>query len=293
MIGSVARIGELEIGYDLRGTGEPLLLVAGFAMTRAMWEDDFCDRLAAAGHTVVRMDNRDTGQSTRLTHLGTPNMKRALVRSILGLSVEHAYTLEAMAEDAVGLMRHLGHARFHVVGASMGGMIAQTMALTHGDRVSSLTSIMSTPGGRRYSVASPKALLALLQPAPMDPEAQVEHITKLLRTIGGALPFEEARARGIAEAQVASRPLAAGAVRQFSAILDSSGRRRALLTQITTPTLIIHGSKDPLLPLRGAKAMAKLVRGAELLVIDGMGHELHSTAHERVIGAIARHVARR
>jgi pimeloyl-ACP methyl ester carboxylesterase len=156
----VVRVGEIDIAYDARGEGVPMLLIAGFGMTRDMWDSAFCDGLASRGYTVVRMDNRDTGLSTRLSALGFPDIPRLFVRSVLGRTVTPPYTLEDMARDAVGLMKSLGHARFHVVGASMGGMIAQTIALEHPASVASLTSIMSTPGGRRYSFASPGALRA-------------------------------------------------------------------------------------------------------------------------------------
>ena len=136
------------------------------------------------------MDNRDTGASTRLTKLGLPDMRRMLLRSILGRRMTPPYTLEDMASDALGLMASLGYVRFHVVGASMGGMIAQTLALDHPECVASLTSIMSTPGGRRYAVGKLGALRAIVQPLPKDPKAQVEHLVRIFRVIGGdALPF--------------------------------------------------------------------------------------------------------
>ncbi len=287
---AVAQVGNIDVAYDRRGVGEPLLMVAGFGMPRAMWSDDLCDALAARGFEVVRMDNRDSGGSTRLASLGVPDGRRLLLRSLLGLSVTPKYTLEDMAADAVGLMRRLGHARFHVVGASMGGMIAQTIALDHRDHLASLTTIMSTPGGRRYSLASPRALGGIMQRVPSDPAAQVEHFVRVFRIISGeGTPFEEARARRTAEAVVASKPSAAGTARQFAAILESSGRRRPRLSGITTPTLVIHGTHDPLLPVRGSKAMARLIPAAELLVIEGMGHVIPSTRYALVADTIARH----
>jgi pimeloyl-ACP methyl ester carboxylesterase len=289
---AIAQVGSIEIGYDVRGEGPPLLLIPGFGLTRAMWEEDFCDRLSDMGFTVVRMDNRDTGRSTRLDGLGVPDVKRALLRGLFGLSVGTAYPLEAMAADAVGLMSALGHPRFHVLGASMGGMIAQTIALTHAANLASLTSVISTPGGRRYSIADPRTLVALLRPPPQEPARHADHITEVLRVLQGKLPFEEARARTIAEAQVAARPSPAGAVRQFMAIMDSSARRRPLLRRITTPTLILHGSHDPLLPVRGARAMQRLIPGSELIVYEGMGHGLHSSVYPQALESIAVHVRR-
>ncbi len=285
-------IGGLTLGYDTRGSasGEPLLLVAGFGMPRAMWSDEFCDTLAGRGFQVVRMDNRDVGSSTRLQALGVPNIRRMFVRSLLGwpLDGEAPYRLEDMAADAVGLMARLGHDRFHVVGASMGGMIAQTLALDHPARLLTLTSIMSTPGGRRYSFAKPSALGSILRRAPTEPRAQVEHFVRLFRVIAGdGVPFDEARARVTAEAVVASKPSPAGTARQFAAILESSGRRRARLHGIRTPTLVIHGTHDPLLPVRGSEAMAKLIPGAKLLIVEGMGHLIPRARYGLVTDAIA------
>jgi pimeloyl-ACP methyl ester carboxylesterase len=289
----VVKVGDVEIAYDTRGHGDPILLVSGFGMTRAMWDDELCDRLATYGFQVVRMDNRDTGASTRLARLGVPDVRRLFLRSMLGQTVTPLYTLEDMARDALGLMSSLGHARFHVVGASMGGMIAQTLALDHGDRLLSMTSIMSTPGGRRYSFASPRAFMGIMRPMPKDPKAQVEHFMQVFKLIAGdGLPFEEARTRGLAESLVASKPSSASTARQLAAILDSSGRRRKRLPTIKTRTLVIHGSHDPLLPVRGSKAMAKLIAGAELLVIEGMGHAFPSSLYERIADVIARHAKR-
>jgi pimeloyl-ACP methyl ester carboxylesterase len=286
----VKKIGDVEIAYDLRGSGPPVLLVSGFSMTRAMWDEELCDLLASHGLTVVRMDNRDTGASTRLRALGVPNVPREFLRSMLGLPVHAPYRLEDMAKDSVGLMRALGHDPFHVVGASMGGMIAQTIALEDRTSLLTMTSIMSTPGGRRYSFASPRALGGILDRVPKDPLAQVEHFVRVFRRISGTgLPFDEPHARRLAESLTASKPSAAGSARQFVAILESSSRRRARLPSITTPTLVIHGSHDPLLPVRGSRAMAKMIPGAELLIVDRMGHHFPATHRAQIADAIVAH----
>jgi pimeloyl-ACP methyl ester carboxylesterase len=287
------RVGDIDVAYDVRGSGEPLLLVAGFTMTRAMWDETLCDLLVDRGFQVIRFDNRDTGASTRAHHLGIPNVPRQLVRSLLGLPLRPSYTLEDMASDALGLMSHLGHERFHVAGVSMGGMIAQTLAIGSTSRVASLASMMSTPGGRRYSVASPRALGALLDRLPRDPAAQVEHFVRVFDFIGGdAVRSDEARSRCLAESLVASKPSASGSARQFAAILESSGRRRRHLHAIRIPTLILHGTKDPLLPVRGARAMARLMAGSELVLVEGMGHVIPSSRYELVADAITRNAKR-
>jgi pimeloyl-ACP methyl ester carboxylesterase len=288
----VEAVGDVKLGYDARGEGEPLLLVAGFGMPRAMWSDELCDTLVARGLRVVRMDNRDTGASTRLDALGVPDIRRMFIGSLLGRALSSPYRLEDMAADAVGLMARLGHDRFHVVGASMGGMIAQTMALDHARHLVSMTSIMSTPGGRRYAFSRPAALRGIMQRAPSDPAAQVEHFVRVFRVIAGdGMPYDEARGRRLAEEVVASRPSPAGSARQFAAILESSGRRRRRLPSIHTPTLVLHGSHDPLLPVRGSKAMAKLIPGAKVLIIDGMGHMVPRVRYDLVADTIARHAA--
>ncbi len=282
-------VGDLTLAYDVRGSGEPVLLVPGLSMRRIMWPEELCDTLAGMGFRVVRIDNRDAGDSSRVD-TRPPDVLAALGRALLGLTVEVPYRLEDMAEDAFGLMRALGHERFHVVGASMGGMIAQTMAITRSARLLSMTSVMSGPGGRRYAVGKVEALRALLAPIPRSRD---EHLARLMSTFailtGGGLPFDEAVARRLAEAQVDGGTSPAAAARHLGAIIESSNRRRALLSGIRTPTLVIHGSHDPLLPLRGAIATARHVPGAELLVVRGMGHNLPAPVLPIVAGAIATH----
>ncbi|MDX2093554.1 MAG: Coq4 family protein [Kofleriaceae bacterium] len=283
------RVGAVDLAYDVRGTGEPLLLIPGLSMRRTMWPEELCDALAAAGFHVVRMDNRDSGDSARVD-ARAPDVMAVLGRSLLGLAVEVPYRLEDMAEDAVGLMRALGHETFHVAGASMGGMIAQTIAIMRPGALRSLASVMSGPGGRRYAVAKPSALRAVLTPVPAEREAQIERLVMVFRLLnGGVLPFDEAAARALAIAQVDGGTEPPASARHLGAIIESSGRRRALLHKVTTPTLVIHGSHDPLLPLRGARATARAIPGAELLVVEGMGHDLSAPVLPLIAGAIATH----
>lgn len=288
----VLDVGGLRFGYDVRGSGEPLLLIMGFSAQRVVWDDDFCDGLAAFGFTVVRMDNRDVGESSRFDHLGVPDVRKSLAKSMLGLPFESPYTLEDMADDAIGLMNSLGHPRFHVVGASMGGMIAQTIAIRDPGRLLTMTSIMSTPGGRRY-LGKPSALGALLQkPAKNDAEA-VEQFVGLFRTISGkGFRFDEPRFRAIAELSVSRGLSPRGAARQFAAILEAGGKRQRTLREVRVPTLVIHGVDDPLIPLRAGRATADLVPGADFLPIRGMGHDLPFDAYPLIHGAIATHARR-
>jgi ubiquinone biosynthesis protein COQ4 len=283
------RVGAVDIAYDTRGTGEPLLLIPGLSMRRTMWPEELCDALAAAGFHVVRIDNRDAGDSSRID-ARAPDVIAVLKRSLIGLSVEVPYRLEDMADDAVGLMRALGHESFHVAGASMGGMIAQTIAITRPGALRSLSSVMSGPGGRRYAVAKPSALRAVLTPVPEERTAQIERLVTVFRLLnGGVLPFDEAAARELAIAQVDGGTEPPASARHLGAIIESSGRRRPLLRKVVTPTLVIHGSHDPLLPLRGARATARAIPGAELLVVEGMGHDLSGPVIPLLAGAIATH----
>lgn len=287
------RVGAIDMAYDVRGAGDPVLLLPGLTMRRSMWPDALCDLLAASGFLVVRADNRDAGDSSRVV-ASAPNVRVLLQRSILGRPLGALpYRLEDMAADAFGLMSELGHERFHVAGASMGGMIAQTMAITRPERLRTMTSVMSTPGGRRYAVSKLAALRALLSPVPSARDAQIEHLVKTFRILNGdQLPFDEELARVTAIGQVDGGTEPAASARQLSAIFESSGRRRPLLQGVKTPTLVVHGSHDPLLPLRGAVAMARMVPGAELLVVRGMGHNFPFEVVPLVAGAIATHARR-
>lgn len=289
------RVGPVDIAYDLRGPAEApaILLVPGLAMSRLMWPEELCELLVTMGFLVVRMDNRDAGESTIMKDARVPNVIGVMQKTFFGLPVEVPYQLEDMAEDAFGLMAALGHERFHVVGASMGGMIAQTMAIAKPERLRTMTSIMSGPGGRRYAVGKVGALRSLLTPMPRDSAAQIEHLVETFRILnGGELPFDEAAARRYAEVHCAGGVSPAASARQLAAILHSSNRRRALLRNVQTPTLVVHGSGDPLLPMRGAVAMAAQMPNAELLVVRGMGHNFPPSTVPLVAGAIASHARR-
>ena len=219
------------IGYDRFDPGEgtvahaepaapthpAILLIPGFTLGRRRWPDDFCQRLVAAGYTVVRMDNRDSGDSTRYEALGTPDVMTMLGRGILGLKMKAVpYDLEAMVDDSIGLMEALGFPRFHAAGASMGGMIVQLLALRAPAPLLSAGIIMSSPGGRRYSFAKISALRALLRVPPADRQGQIEHFVGMIRLLGGDRPFEEARVRAFAEDQLTARPSRPGMARQFA-----------------------------------------------------------------------------
>jgi proline iminopeptidase len=258
------------------------------------WPDSFCQALVVRGYRVVRFDNRDCGLSGRAPGKKRANLLLAMAASALGLPVRTPYTLEDMAGDTVGLMEKLGIAQAHIVGASMGGMIAQVLAAKFPQRVLSLTSIMSTSGNRKVSKPSKPARKVLLaRPAdPKDPESVIEHLVEMFGVIGSpGYPStrEELRQRIGRSVRRAYEP--AGTARQLLAII-ASGDRRKLLRTISAPTLVIHGAADPLVPIAAGRDTAQNIPGASLLVIDGMGHDFPEALMPRLAQAIADHCER-
>jgi pimeloyl-ACP methyl ester carboxylesterase len=268
--------------YDERGdeSDPPLLLVMGLGMQMVGWNEDFCDQLAGRGFHVVRFDNRDSGRST---HFPGPPLT---VRQLLTRRFPPGqYRLGDMADDAAGLLRELDLAPAHVVGASMGGMIAQTLAARHPEGVRSLTSIMSNTGSRRHGQPAPHLYRTLLSPAPAEREAFLEHIERLFTLIGspGRADLDDLRATAAISYERGRDPN--GTTRQLAAILASGNRTREL-RGITAPTLVIHGTKDRLVRPSGGAATARAIPGARLLRIDGMGHDLPRAFWPRILDAI-------
>ena len=283
----------IEIEYESFGDPEDpaLLLVMGLGAQMILWPEEFCEALADRGHHVVRFDNRDIGLSTRLDHAGLPDVVGALAAVAQGRPVAAPYRLADMAADAAGLLDALDLSSAHVVGASMGGMIAQTLAVEHPGRVRTLTSIMSTTGDPSLPQARPEAMAMLLTPAPTQRAAAIEHGVRLWRTIGSpGFPFDEAEVRATAGRAFDRGVSPAGVARQLVAIL-ASGSRRDVLAGVRAPTLVIHGAADPLIPVEAGRATAAAVRGAELLEIDGMGHDLPRALWPTLVDAIAKHAA--
>jgi len=286
----------LHIEYE--SLGDPshpaIVLIMGLGMQLMAWPDDFCQALVARGYRVIRFDNRDCGLSGRAPGKKRANLLLAMAASALGLPVRTPYTLEDMAADTVGLMDRLGIARAHIVGASMGGMIAQVLAAKFPQRVLSLTSIMSSSGNRKVSKPSKPARKVLLsRPAdPKDPDSVIEYMVEMFGVIGSpGYPStrEELRSRVGHSVRRAYEP--AGTARQLLAII-ASGDRRKLLRTITAPTLVIHGAADPLVPLAAGRDTAQHIPGASLLVVDGMGHDFPAALMPRLAQAIADHCDR-
>lgn len=288
-----APVNGIEIEYETFGDrgARPLLLIMGLGAQLVLWEEEFCTELAERGHYVIRYDNRDVGLSTKFDQAGAPSFLEAMQAAATGRKAEVAYTLDEMADDAGGLLDALELESAHVAGASMGGMIGQTLVLRHAERVRSLTSIMSTTGNPDLAPAHPDALGALMQPRVKERAGAIEQAVSLQRTIAGTgFPFDEERARRVAARSYDRSFYPAGVARQIAAVMVS-GNRAPLLASVKAPTLVIHGDADPLVPIEGGRDTAQAIPGAELLVIEGMGHEMPPPVWPRIIDAISKHTA--
>jgi pimeloyl-ACP methyl ester carboxylesterase len=284
-----ARIGDIDIHYESMGEGPPLLLIMGLGMQMIAWPDELCDLLVEHGLRVIRFDNRDVGLSSKLDRLGKPPLRALVARGAMNLPIRAPYALADMARDAVGLLDALGIERAHVAGASMGGMIAQVMAIEHPRRVRSLTSLMSHPGDLRSKLAKPAALRALLAPIPRVRAAAVAHTVEVLRALAGpGFPFEEPVVRALCERAQARSFHPPGFLRQLAAVVASPSRVSAL-RKLRTPTLVLHGTHDPLVPPVAARTTARVIPGARLHWIHGMGHGLPSGAWPELAAVIAGH----
>ncbi|HWM54202.1 MAG TPA: alpha/beta fold hydrolase [Solirubrobacterales bacterium] len=280
----------IEIAYQEIGDpdGEPLFLVMGLGTQMLAWDEAFCATLAERGFRVVRFDNRDIGRSTMIDSAGIP--KRIDV--FVGRRSTAAYRLSDMAADAAGLMDHLEIDSAHVVGASMGGMIGQTLAIEQPERVRSLVSIMSTTGNRLVGTPTPKAYALLLSDFPRDRYAYVERVVKTFELIGSpAFAMDEERLREIAGRMYERSHNPAGIMRQIHAISASGSRTRAL-GDLTLPVTVIHGTRDPLIRPSGGRATARAIPGARLRMVEGMGHDFPEALWPLFVDEIADTAAR-
>ena len=280
---------ELTCGTFGDRAAPPILLIMGLAAQMIAWDEEFCAQVADRGYFVIRFDNRDIGLSTKFHEHGVPNVVALLQDAMQGKPVSAAYVLRDMAADAVGLLDALGIASAHVVGASMGGAIAQEMAIHHADRVRTLTSIMSSTGDPGLPPPTPEALQVLLTPAPPERDAYLPHYQRMWRVLrGNGFALDESRDLANAEKTFARGLNPPGVARQLAAIMASGGRREALRA-VKTPTLVIHGDADPLVHVEGGKATAAAISGAKLVIIEGMGHALPVSMWPQIIDAIAKH----
>ncbi len=278
-----ARANGIEL--ELETFGDPkaptLVLIAGLATQMISWQEPFCDLLAARGFHVIRFDNRDCGLSTWMEAAGPPDMAAAFSGD-----PHPAYQLDDMAADVVGLLDALGIQAAHIVGASMGGFIAQLVTINHPDRVLSLTSIMSGPGGSDTVPPKPEGAAILTAPPPPTREERIELAMSIHRTLAGAgdqLPDAVERAQAERDVDRAYYPMGVG--RQLIAILAAKSRLERL-KQVQVPTLVIHGTDDVLVPIENGRLVAEAVPGARLIEIEGMGHDLPKRVWPLVADAI-------
>jgi pimeloyl-ACP methyl ester carboxylesterase len=282
----------ITLCYDQIGdpADEPLLLVMGLGTQMIGWPEDFCVLLAERGFHVTRFDNRDIGRSTKLRDVRPP-MPWHLALRTKGAA---GYLLGDMADDTAGLLDVLGIASTHVVGASMGGMIAQTLAARHPDRVRSLASIMSNTGSRRSGQASPALFKYFMRKPPRDADEAIERTVQVFAAIGSpGFDRDEQELRRVARRSIerSGGGDTAGTGRQLMAVL-ASGDRTAELRRICVPTVVIHGARDRLVAPSGGRATAKAIPGAKLELIDGMGHDLPRGVWPRIADAVCENIAR-
>lgn len=289
---------------DTGGEGRPVvLLIMGLGMQLVAWPTAFVRQLADAGFRVIRHDNRDIGLSQGFDHAGTGNIVWESIRQRLGLQVRSAYTLQDMARDSLGVLDALGIKQAHVIGASMGGMIAQRLAIDYPDRARSLCSIMSTTGSLLVGHPQPGVIEALLKPLPSDRDAAIEHIVGLYNLIGSKThaAAEAGRRRALAEAAYdrsvgpTGAPLhPGGGARQVGAILLAGDRTKALKT-LTLPALVVHGNEDALINVSGGRATRDAIPGAQWLGgpqngVEGMGHDLPHPLLDTIVDGIVAHL---
>jgi pimeloyl-ACP methyl ester carboxylesterase len=287
----IAHANGIDLCYEIFGDAgaEPMLLIMGLGAQMIHWDDDFCWQLAARGFRIIRFDNRDIGKSSRMTGGKRLTPIELLKLRFLKIPVAAPYRLYDMAQDVIGLMDVLGIESAHLVGASMGGMIAQELAISFPQRVRSLTSIMSTTGNPKVPPPTREAGAMLMAPPPATKEEYIARFAqtwKILRV--GSFPQDEALDRARAERTYERGLNPAGVGRQFRAIL-ASGSRKQRLASVKAPTLVIHGAVDPLVRPEGGKDTAASIPGAKLLMIEGMGHALPIPMWPEIIDAIDKH----
>lgn len=282
----------IEYGTFGEKSNPPMLLVMGLGAQMILWDEGFCEQLAGKGFYVVRFDNRDVGLTEKLDDLGVPKVLEIMAKSMKGEKVESPYSLDDMADDAAGLLDALEIDKAHICGASMGGMIVQTMAYNHPDRVLSMTSIMSSTGNPKLPPPQPDAMKVLMAPPPGDREGIIEHGINTWKVISGpGFEFDEDYIRDMLERTYDRSHYPPGFIRQLTAIV-AHGSRVEKLAGVKAPTLVIHGSADPLVPVEAGKDTAESIPGAQLMLIEGMGHNLPKEAWPQIVGAISENAAK-
>jgi pimeloyl-ACP methyl ester carboxylesterase len=266
---------------------KPLLLVMGLGAQMIAWDENLCQQLADAGHFVIRYDNRDAGLSTHLHEHGVPDFEAIAVELATNGSAKVPYTLDDMAEDGIAVLDELGIKQAHICGASLGGMIVQAMAINHPDRILSMTSIMSSTGNPGLPPAHPEAMAALTSERKDEPEHAMSRavaVSKVIGSKGFERDEERIRHKALESYNRAYNP--DGVVRQMAAVMTHGDRRPGLNT-LKLPCLVIHGDIDPLVPVTGGHDTHQNVPDAELMIIEGMGHDLPKGAWDQIVKGIA------
>lgn len=288
---AVVKANGIDIIYDAFGdpSSMPLLLIMGLGRQMISWDHEFCASLSERGYYVIRFDNRDAGLSTSFNDAGIPNFSEIINAMSKGENIPVPYNLPDMADDTAGLIDALGMDSAHIVGASMGGMIAQVIGISHPEHVRTITSIMSTTGDPNLPTPAPEAMKLLLTPTPTDREGYIEYSVPAAWTLSGpGYPIDEDRIREKA-AEVYDRSFnPAGFARQYAAVLASGSRKEQLKT-LAIPTLVIHGDSDPLVPVEHGIDTARTIPGAKLVILKGMGHDLPPAAWPKIIDEIGGH----
>ncbi len=279
-----ATVNGIEIYYETYGDASdpPVLLIAGLGMQLVGWSSEWFERFVAEGYYVIAYDNRDVGLSTHLTDAGVPDLMALLG----GGDANLAYLLSDLASDAEALLGAIGVPACHVVGISMGGMIAQQLVIDHGHRVLSLCSIMSSTGAPGVGQPNNEAALSLLRPAPRTREEAMDQAVEIWRILGSPeFPIDEERERKLAGLAWDRAEEPSGVARQLGAILGSPDRTPALAS-VKAPTVVIHGDRDPLVDVSGGKATAAAIPGARLVIVEGMGHHPAPEVWDLIVGEI-------
>ncbi|MGO4527897.1 alpha/beta fold hydrolase [Paenibacillus sp. 2TAF8] len=295
---NMLRVNDIDIAYDSYGSdkNETILLIAGLGTQMIRWTVTFCEMLAARGFRVIRFDNRDTGLSTHYTNHATLDFESLAQTLLSGKLPELPYTLDTMADDTIGLLDALGIKKAHVVGRSMGGMIAQLVASQYPERVLSLTSMMSTTGNPELPPTSPEVMALMTRPAPNpmeDEEGYLAHSVAFAKRIAGTgHPFEEDEFHSLIREEI-QRAYDPGSVGRQIAAIAVSGDRRARLAKVKVPALVIHGVDDPMFVPACGRDTAEAINDAELMLLEGMGHDLPQQLFETVVDAIERTARRK
>ena len=282
----------IQIEYETFGEKDSpaLLLIMGLAGQLIDWDEELCRQLAQAGHYVIRFDNRDVGLSSKIEEAGVPDIMQVIQAKMKGEPIHPPYTIENMADDVLGLLDALSIQRAHICGMSMGGMIAQTLALKYPQRILSLVSIYSSTGDPKDPLPKPEIMQIALTPTPEERGAYIEYYMKFFNAIAGPrFPHDQEWLREHA-GQAYDRSFSPqGVIRQWTAIMTQKDRKPALAS-LSTPTLVIHGSDDPLVNVECGRNTAAAIPGAKLMIIDGMGHDRpHGGAWPKIVEAIIEH----